>query len=263
MAPAVPQFPDNIASNVNKLMAELKNMDGSSVRAKTTTAALSASVSAYYKNAEKAKKPTLDLAKVMPLLEKGSKGAMTAIGKLADKFASSMDVMSESQKKAFDEMLGAMKAAEGGTDAKKMTSDQLILSEKKRKMEVENYRDGLQMEVLKGKALQTSGKGIQRVFNLGEGAIQGMWNKAKLAKSSVVEGVGGALGLTSETMAAITGPLVILVGAFMAMNSVSKALAENVNNAAKAGFNLGDSIMDAIVTGEEYEMSLKDRKSVV
>jgi hypothetical protein len=256
LGPDAPQFPANISRNIANAVNAMELLNKAGGKTETVSKALGASTLKYYDALKKTTKPTIDLAKVLPQLQKGSEAATTAIGKLADRFASSMDVMSTSQKEAFDSMMTAMASAEGGTAAKNMTRDQLVLSEKKRKMEVENYRDGLNMEVLKGKALQTSGKGIQRVFNLGEGAITGMFNKAKLAKSSVVEGVGSALGLSSKAMSIMTGPLAIIAGAFLAFNSVAKATVENVNNAAKAGFNLGNSIADATTQGAAYDMAL-------
>ncbi len=200
----------------------------------------------------KAKKGTIDLTKAVKVLGQESGIAQEATSRLASEFAKGMDTMSSAQRKSFQKSMEDIRSAEGVAGAKGDQRDMAILSEKRRQMEAASYRDSLQQEVLRAKALQTSGGAAQRL----QGITAGLWSKAKLLKADTMEKVGGAIGLTGTSMAAMTGPLVILTGVFLALSSILKGAARHAGEAAEAGFDVGESLESATKTGDGFAQAM-------
>ncbi len=251
-SPKLNSMPGEIADRVNSLVAATLKMSDASKKTTLNLDALNKIEKKLAETTAKSKKGTIDLAGAIKLLGKESGIAQAATSQLASEFAKGMDTMSSSQKKLFQKAMEDVKAAEGVAGNKGDQRDMSILSEKRRQMEAASYRDSLQQEVLRAKAMQTSGGAIQRL----QGVTSGLWSKAKMLKADTMEKVGGAIGLTGPAMAAMTGPLVILTGVFMALSSILKGAARHATEAAEAGFDVGESLDSATKTGTGFAQAM-------
>lgn len=250
--PKIPSMPGDIADRVNALIGRVVKLGEEGKKTTLSLDALNKIEKKLGEESSRAKKGTVDLAKAVKVLGQESGIAQEATSRLASEFAKGMDTMSSSQKKLFQKAMEDIKAAEGTAGAKGDQRDMNILSEKRRQMEAASYRDSLQQEVLRAKAMQTSGGALQRL----QGMTSGLWSKAKLLKADTMEKVGGAMGMTGESMAAMTGPLVIITGVFLALSAILKGAARHATEAAEAGFDVGESLSSATKTGNEFSQAM-------
>ncbi len=250
--PKIGSVPGEIADRVNALIGRVVKLGEEGKKSGLSLDALAKIEKKLMEETNKAKKGTIDLTKAVKVLGQESGIAQEATSRLASEFAKGMDTMSSAQRKSFQKSMEDIRSAEGVAGAKGDQRDMAILSEKRRQMEAASYRDSLQQEVLRAKALQTSGGAAQRL----QGITAGLWSKAKLLKADTMEKVGGAIGLTGTSMAAMTGPLVILTGVFLALSSILKGAARHAGEAAEAGFDVGESLESATKTGDQFAQSM-------
>ena len=163
--------------------------------------------------------------------EKLSKGLQA----LSDRYAKSMDVMSEAQAAALEKEIENIKAAQKaamGEDKQKRNA--AIFSERSAQLQSLKLKDNLNQQVLHGKMLQRSGN----VMNMMGGAMESVWGKAKLAKAGMVDAAGSLFGLTAETMELLSGAAAIFGAIFAVFAAGMKNIAQYAGEAAKAGMRV-------------------------